>query len=70
MPRKCVLEMVAWKGAGMAIHGKDDVLRWYKKNEWMHPDVRLLRCWWVDRFEYSFVREYVNTAGGQSPPKS
>ena len=64
MPRKYILEMVAdWKGAGRAIHGEDDVLRWYKKNAVdmdMHPDVRLQVAALVgipfkDRFEYSFI---------------
>lgn len=32
IPRIFILEMVAdWRGAGMAIHGKDDVLGWYSK---------------------------------------
>lgn len=33
MPIKYIIEMVAdWKGAGMAINGRDDVAEWYKKN--------------------------------------
>lgn len=34
MPEKYIKEMVCdWRGAGMAIHGKDDTLSWYEKNK-------------------------------------
>lgn len=45
MPDKYLKEMVCdWKGAGMAINGKDDTMKWYEKNkEFMnlHPLTQL-----------------------------
>ena len=33
MPEKYIREMVAdWRGAGRAIHGKDETVKWYRKN--------------------------------------
>lgn len=44
MPDKYVKEMLAdWIGAGMAIHGKNDVKSWYKANKdnmILHPETR------------------------------
>lgn len=46
MPIVYVREMVAdWIGAGMAIHGRDDVKEWYasrKDQILLHPDTRML----------------------------
>lgn len=44
MPDRYRREMLAdWRGAGMAINGKDDVRNWYLKNRdkmHLHPDTR------------------------------
>lgn len=44
MPERYALEMVAdWKGAGRAIHGKDETRDWYLQNHQkmlLHPDTR------------------------------
>lgn len=44
MPDQYVREMVAdWRGAGKAIHGKDDTSAWYAKNKTkivLHPETR------------------------------
>lgn len=48
MPHRYRLEMLAdWRGAGMAINGKDDTRNWYLKNRaniLLHPDTRM----WVE----------------------
>lgn len=44
MPFEYVLEMVCdWRGAGRAIHGKDETVKWYTKNRdkmVLHPQTR------------------------------
>lgn len=46
IPKRYVLEMVAdWKGAGLAISGKDEAFEWYEKNcdkMILHPDTRAI----------------------------
>jgi hypothetical protein len=49
MPLRCCKEMLAdWRGAGMAISGKDNTPQWYTKNRdkmILHPDTRqLVEC--------------------------
>lgn len=44
MPLKYVIEMICdWRGAGMAIHGRNEVVEWYHKNKksmLLHPNTR------------------------------
>lgn len=52
MPDRYRREMLAdWRGAGMAINGKDDTRNWYLKNRTnmlMHPDTRHWVEWELD----------------------
>ena len=58
MPMRYRKEMLAdWRGAGMAINGKDDTPNWYRKNRGnmlLHPDVQA----WIE-YELGFY-VYVN----------
>lgn len=56
MPMRYRLEMLAdWRGAGMAIKGKDETPEWYRKNRAnmvLHPETRTWVEWQLGFFVY------------------
>lgn len=55
IPERYMVEMICdWRGAGRAITGKDDLIKWYAKNRdkiVLHPNTRRRVDYWCAYFE-------------------